>query len=203
MRWIAVPLAALALAGCSGGKDDQPPEASPQTQSPPSAQTSPQAQTPPPARPAPVQLTGPLAPRYVHGCCGPGPRIIEANVSDHTLRYVLQSDTPARFLKRGSMSSFLVDFGFGVKGRPMVVRLLDDEGRFAWAAGYDGVRNRWVFARSDLARCAPILYAPIVYGPNRSVRRLPRARGASDAPPCPLERLPDSKDVANAATVLR
>jgi hypothetical protein len=98
-----------------------------------------------------------------------------------TVRYVLQTDRPASFLK-GSMSGFLWNFRFGKKGRPMVVRLLDSEGHFAWAARYDGVQKMSVRARSDLVRCGSIW--------NGKGRTLPHAPGAADGPRCKLEPPP-------------
>ncbi len=113
----------------------------------------------------------------------------------HTFRYVLQEDAPARFLDWGAMSAgmshFLYDYRFGVKGRKTVVRLLDGHGRFAWAAGYDGIENMWVHARPRLSGCGPIWYA--------KGRALPSAPGAADAPPCPISTEPP----AMTSTVLR
>jgi hypothetical protein len=81
------------------------------------------------------------------------------------------------------MWNFLWNFRFGVRGRPMVVHLLDDTGRLAWAAGYDGVKTTWVRARPALAGCGPTRY----YHDN-GWRKIGRKIGAVDPPPCPLKR---------------
>jgi hypothetical protein len=125
----------------------------------------------------------------VHVSLSPVPHVVQAKVAGHAFRYVLQEDAPARFLE-GGMSRFLYDFRFGVKGRRTVVRLLDGHGRFAWAAGYDGIENTWVRARPRLSGCGPIGYA--------KGGTLPSAPGAADAPPCPLEPV-----YSHASTVLR
>jgi hypothetical protein len=83
----------------------------------------------------PPVLKGVLAPRYVHTWLGPEPQLVSAEVVGQTVDYVLESVISARLLEQGSMSRFLYDFRFGERGRPMVVRLLDSKGRFAWAAG--------------------------------------------------------------------
>jgi hypothetical protein len=92
------------------------------------------------------------------------------------------------------MSRFLYDFRFGVKGRRTVVRLLDGDGRFAGAAGYDGIESMWVRARPRLSGCGPISYA--------KGRTLPSASGTADAPPCPVSTEPATA-TANASTVMR
>ena len=73
----------------------------------------------------------------------------------------------------------------------MVVRLLDGEGRLAWAAEYDGVRKMSVRARPQLRGCGPIGYA--------KGRTLPAAAGAGDRPCCPWP----PRSGPSAATVLR
>ena len=93
-----------------------------------------------------------------------------ARVSGDTVRYVVKSEAPAHALKY-QMSNFLWNFRFGVRGRPMRVRLRDGHGRFVWSAGYDGVESMWVHARSDLKGCGPISYA--------EGRMLPNAPGRS------------------------
>jgi hypothetical protein len=135
-----------------------------------------------------------LAPISSRFALGGWPPLIKARVVGNTIRYVLRSEAPARFLKTGSMSGFLWNFRFGEKRRPMVVRLLDSEGRFAWAATYDGAQRMSVRARSDLVRCGSIW--------NGGGRTLPHASGAADRPPCPVERLERPKR-ANSTTVLR
>jgi hypothetical protein len=82
----------------------------------------------------------------------------------------------------------------------MVVRLLDAEGRFSWAAGWDGVAKTWVRARRDLAGCGPVLDWPVLDSPEHT---LPPARGAADAPPCREERPVYRAGLRNPSTVLR
>lgn len=189
VKWIAaVPLSALAVAGCSGGDGDRSPQAQTSSQAPASPRVDTPYQTSPRALMSPYELEPPLAPRhYVRRALSqPLWRLIDAKVVGQTVRYVLQSDYPRRSLSY-EMTSFLYDFGFGEGGRPMGVRLPDGDGRFAWAARYGGVGKTWVRARLDLAHCGPIL--------DSRRRTLPPATGAGDAPPCPLE--------ASPATVLR
>ena len=101
----------------------------------------------------------------------------------------LEYHTPEGFLKY-QMSSFLWNFRFGVKGRPMVVHLVDGQECFAWSAGYDGVQKMWVRARPELTGLGPIFYArpqltdsgQVVYDEGR---RLPPAVGATSPPLCP------------------
>jgi len=217
MRRIAVPLYALALAGGVAlavvfvstlvffvvrGENHQPRQA--------------QASMPLPACPPPgtwshecQRLEGPLAPRqqgYESESCNSGgcvgfPLPLEAaRVSGDTVRYVVKSETPAMTLQSG-MSTFLWNFRFGVRGRPMRVRLRDGHGRFAWSAGYDGVESMWVNARSDLKGCGPFALLPdnpAAQIANMTLREarvyikgrmLPNASGAREAPPCPLEFL--------------
>ena len=115
--------------------------------------------------------------------------VVAARTNGRTFRYVLQDHTPALFLK-GQVSAFLYDYGWGKKGRSMLVRLLDGNGRFAWAARYDGVQKLTVRARPDLVRCGPIW--------NGEGRIFPA--GAADGPPCPVET---GRDVIGVRTVLR
>jgi hypothetical protein len=119
-------------------------------------------------------------------------------VTGNTVRYVLKSETPADALKY-HMSTFLWNFRFGVRGRPMRVRLRDGQGRFAWSAAYDGVEILWVHARSDLKGCGPIVLLPnnaaaqiagMTLREARAYikgRMLPDASRAGQAPPCPVE----------------
>jgi hypothetical protein len=72
-----------------------------------------------------------LAPISSRFALGGWPPLIDARVVDGTVRYELQTDTPGRFLKQGSMSVFAWNFRFGMRGRPMAIRLLDGRGRFA------------------------------------------------------------------------
>jgi hypothetical protein len=163
------------LAGCAGSENGSPHQ----------AQASPQARAASPAQALPQESSHPLppslAPRYVHSHLGSVPQLVEANLVGHTARYVVRSDTPALLLKSG-VTGFLYDLRFGEKGRPMVVRLLDGKGRSAWAAGYDGVKKTWVRTRRDLAACGPIW--------DSERRRITRASGAADAPPCRVEAVP-------------
>lgn len=190
---LAFSVAALGWVGLTGGGDDQPLQAqrAPEAQPVPQSQPRPKPQRTPRAQTSPVTLPlkGDLGPRYIHTWLGPAPHLVAAAVVGHTFRYVLREDAPAQFLE-GGVSTFLYDFRFGEEGRSMVVRLLDGDGRFAWAAGYDGVSQMWVRARPDLARCGPIWYA--------KGHTLPPGSGVADAPPCRLE---PAKGIAS--TVLR
>lgn len=203
---LAVSLAALGWVGLTGGEDDQVPQAqapsqeqAPQTQTPPRGQTAPrtetssQAWTVSSAQPLPPEP--PLAPRGLprFALTVPSARPVAAKVVGHTVRYVFKTDTPARSVKY-ELTPWLFYFAFGERGRSMVVRLLDDRGRFAWAAGYDGIETRWVRVRPQLAGCGPIL---------DSHRRKFAPLGAVDRLPCPLEEPVNATTTANGATVLR
>jgi len=98
------------------------------------------------------------------------------------MRYVLKTDAPAWFLNTAQVMVFLYEFRFGVKGRRMVVRLLDGDGRLAWAAGHNGAGKTWVRVRADLAGCDPdVDVAGLTF---------PRPRRVVHPGPCPLEPLP-------------
>ena len=206
MRWIALSLAVclavfvgvLGWTILTGLQDEQPFPTQPtlQAQPKPPAQPKPQTQPKPGTRTLVDVATLPprLGLRYVHTHLGPIPHLVEAKAVSHTFRYVLQEDAPAFFLDRG-MSGFLYDFRFGVKGRKTVVRLLDGDGRLAWATGYDGIDNVWVRARPKLRECGPIWYA--------KGHTLPSAPGAADAPPCPVTPPTKTKQVNMTSTVLR
>ena len=183
---LAVSLAALAWMGLTGGKDEVPLQAqpTPPVQPVPEAHSSLQAQTASVTLPLPTGLQP-----AVHSGFLPA-TLVAAKVVDHTFRYVLRSDAPAQTLS--VLTQFLLDVRFGQKGRSVIVRLLDGNGRLAWAAGHDGNKHTWVVhAQVDLAGCGPIWY--------REGRRMRRVAAAADAPRCRLE--PPSNNVAT--TLLR
>ena len=157
MRRISVPLYALALAGgvalgvvfvsgvvfwVFGGDDDQPRQVMPLAREEINSFGFPTR-----------HLAGS---RYRASWPSDEPNLVAAETVGRTHRYVLKQELPARFLGNRRMSSFLEAFRFGVRGRKMVVRLLDGDGRFAWAAGWDGVGNMWARVPTDLVLCGPI-----------------------------------------------
>ncbi len=58
----------------------------------------------------------------------------------------------------------------------MVVHALDEQGCFAWSAGYDGVQGMWVRARPPLTGWGPLFYD--------KGRKLTPATRAAEPQPC-------------------
>jgi hypothetical protein len=112
-----------------------------------------------------------LTRRVEQAASATGARAIDVTVlaTSHENRHVpvvvLQATGPASYMKH-RLRGFLKRVGFLEAGSLGFVELLDEHGRFAWAAGY-WWNGGMVHSRPDLDPCSPIVHSqPLTLTPR-------------------------------------